>query len=196
MINYGTRSYNESITYGTGDTKYHYVCPRFWCLNDENGKQRSITLKEINEGGCGGWDALIPRGSKKIPAGKRIYEFTDQRFHRERYQLDDTNNVLVYKPMYPGFQERTKHPNNLCIPCCFGRPRGLSKKAIEQGWSVEEKDKKLFFKNKEGKILDKNKVPRQAYDGTNNTDLMYKPDGEGPGGTIKRVASRIKNSNI
>ena len=46
---YGTRSYDESITYGTGSTKFHYICPRFWCLNDENGKKRSITLKEINE---------------------------------------------------------------------------------------------------------------------------------------------------
>ena len=84
--------------------------------------------------------------------------------------------------MYPGFQERTKHPNNLCIPCCFGRPRGLSEEAIKQGWSVEEKDKKLFFKNKEGKQVDKNQVPRQAYDGTKNTDLMFKPEGKGPGG--------------
>ena len=62
---YGSRSYDESITYGSGDTKYHYICPRFWCLNDENGRQRSITLKEINEGKCGGWDALIPRTAKK-----------------------------------------------------------------------------------------------------------------------------------
>ena len=23
---YGTKSYDEHITYGTGDTKYHYIC--------------------------------------------------------------------------------------------------------------------------------------------------------------------------
>ena len=103
---YGVNSYDESITYGSGEEKYHYICPRFWCLNDENGKQRSITLKEINEGKCGGWSALIPRTAKKIPKGGRIYEFTDQRFHRERYQMNDTENILVYKPMYPGFQEK------------------------------------------------------------------------------------------
>ena len=180
---FGINSYDESITYGTGKDKFHYVCPRFWCLNDENGKQRSITLKEINEGKCGGWDALIPRKAKKIPPGGRIYEFTDQRFHRERYQMDDTDNILVYKPMYPGFQEKTKHPDNLCIPCCFGRPRGLSQKAIDKGWTVEEKDKKLYFKNKEGDIVNKNIVPRQLYDGTNNTDYMYKPTGSGKEGT-------------
>ena len=54
--------------------------------------------------------------------------------------MDDTDNILVYKPMYPGFQEKTKHPDNLCIPCCFGRPRGLSQKAIDEGWTVEEKE--------------------------------------------------------
>ena len=24
--------------------------------------------------------------------------------------------------MYPGFIPSHKHPNNLCIPCCFGKP--------------------------------------------------------------------------
>ena len=158
---FGINSYDESITYGTGDTKFHYICPRFWCLNDENGKQRSITLKEINEGKCGGWDALIPRTSKKIPPGGRIYEFTDQRFHRERYQMDDTNNILVYKPMYPGFQEKTKHPNNLCIPCCFGRPRDLSQKPSMQVGRLKRKIKNFISKIKR-RHRNKNTVPRQA----------------------------------
>ena len=60
--------------------------------------------------------------------------------------MDDTQNILVYKPMYPGFQEKTKHPNNLCIPCCFGRPTGLSKQAQKEGWSVDERSNKLYFK--------------------------------------------------
>lgn len=183
---YGVKSYDESITYGSKE-KFHYICPRFWCLNDENGKQRSITLKEINEGKCGGWDALIPRDAKKISKGKRIYEFTDQRFHRERYQMEDTENILVYKPMYPGFQPKTKHPNNLCIPCCFGRPTGLSKEAQEEGWSVNEKANKLFFK-KGKKDVDKikfqsivgNKIG--VLDGKNGNDYMYKSTGEGKEG--------------
>ena len=62
--NLGTQSYDEHITYGTGDTKYHYICPRFWCLSDDNGKSRSISFDEINSGKCGGWDALIPEGSQ------------------------------------------------------------------------------------------------------------------------------------
>ena len=28
---FGTKSYDEHITYGTGDKKYHYICPRYWC---------------------------------------------------------------------------------------------------------------------------------------------------------------------
>lgn len=195
---YKTKSYDESITYGTGEEKFHYICPRFWCLNDENGKQRSITLKEINEGGktsCGGWDALIPRNSKKIPEGGRIYEFTDQRFHRDRYEQKDTDNMLVYKPMYPGFQEKSKHPDGLCIPCCYGRPRGLSKKAKDDGWTVEEKDKKLFFKNKNGEKVNKNTVPRTSYNGS-GTDYMYKPTGTGNGDGVGPTFERDGNGNI
>ena len=57
------------------------------------------------------------------------------------------------------------------------------KKRVDKGWTVEEKDKKLYFKNKEGDIVNKNTVPRQLYDGTNNTDYMYKPTGSGKEGT-------------
>ena len=52
---FGTQSYDEHITYGTGDEKYHYICPRFWCLSDDNGKSRSISFEEINSEKCGGW---------------------------------------------------------------------------------------------------------------------------------------------
>ena len=115
----GTKSYDEFITYGTDNEKFHYICPRFWCLADKEGKSRSISLKEINSGGCGGWEALIPKGSKKVPEGGRIYEFTDNRFHTEGVK---NTNIMVYKPMYPGFIDPSKHPDNLCVPCCFGKP--------------------------------------------------------------------------
>ena len=61
-----SKSYDEYITYGSGDDKYHYICPRYWCLRDDNGKGRSLTLKQINDGECGGWDALIPEKAKKV----------------------------------------------------------------------------------------------------------------------------------
>ena len=121
----GTKSYDESIRYGTGEEKYNYICPRFWCIRDENGKGRSLSLKQINDGECGGWDALVPEGAKKVPKGKRIVEFTEERFHRENAKntkKGDPARKLIYRPMYPGFQDPNKHPKGLCVPCCFQAP--------------------------------------------------------------------------
>ena len=130
----GIKSYDEHITYGTGEKKNHYICPRFWCLQDANGRQRSITANEINEGGCGGWNALIPEKAKKIPKGKKIFQFTDERMHREN-KKNTENNLLIYKPMYPGYMDPTKHPKNYCIPCCFKSPRA----AIDEKGNIWEK---------------------------------------------------------
>ena len=120
------KSYDEIINYVNPDSgkKYNYICPRFWCLRDENGKSRSLSLKQINQGECGGWDALIPEGAKVVPRGKRIMEFSDERFHRmgSKIPKDDPSRKLVYKPMYPGFLPKDKHPDGLCIPCCFQNP--------------------------------------------------------------------------
>jgi len=114
------KSYDEHITYGSKpDKKLHYICPRFWCFRDENGKQRSLSFEQVNKGECGGWNALIPENAKKITRGKRIYEFTDKRMHMDGL---DTDNKLVYRPMYPGFQARNKHHQGLCVPCCFKTP--------------------------------------------------------------------------
>jgi len=138
---FGTQSYDEHITYGTGDTKYHYICPRFWCLSDENGKSRSISFQEINSGKCGGWDALIPEGVSKVPEGGRIVQFTDKRFHKKGV---NTKNIMVYKPFYPSFMGKDKHPDGLCIPCCFGKPTTIGK-----GDWVERKDSKgkIYYEN-------------------------------------------------
>ena len=171
--------------------KNHYICPRFWCLNDENGRQRSITLKEINERKMWWLECFnSTRTLKKFLEVVVSMNLQINVFIEIGIKMKDTNNILVYKPMYPGFQERSKHPNNLCVPCCFGRPKGLSQKAIDEGWTVEEKDKKLIFKKK-GTIVNKNTVPRQAYDGTGHSDYMYKPEGnskDGAGPPFERDA--------
>lgn len=133
---FGTKSYDEHITYGTGDEKYHYICPRFWCLGDENNKARSISLEEINKGMCGGWDALIPPNIKKgkVPKGKRILEFTESKLHKQGV---DTDNLMVYKPMFPSFRDPSKHPDGLCVPCCFTRPTTLG----DSDWELRKNDK-------------------------------------------------------
>lgn len=150
-------SYDEHITYGSGDKKYHYICPRFWCIRDDNGKGRSLSLKDVNDGVCGGWDAVIPENAKKIPKGKRIFEFTDKRFRRSN---SNTKNPLVYKPMYPGFQPPEKHPEGLCVPCCFQYP---SKCKIHPDWrEVKDKKNTIYVKRdwvyNPGRSKDRNKL--------------------------------------
>jgi hypothetical protein len=164
---FGTKSYDEHITYGTGDKKYHYICPRFWCLSDDNGNSRSISLEEINSGACGGWDALIPNSARKVPKGKRIVEFTDDRFHK---MGSDTKNLLVYKPMHPGFQDKDQHPDGLCIPCCFGRPTTLG----DGDWEIRKnkKGKEVYYNKKttkEQKSFPKNQIKYKN---------SYKPEGK------------------
>ena len=93
-------------------------------------------------GECGGWEALIPSNAKKITKGKRIFEFTDTRMHKDSV---DTTNKLVYRPMYPGYQERKKHPQGLCVPCCFKMP---AKTVDKEGniWEEVKVGRKKMFK--------------------------------------------------
>ena len=167
-----TKSYDEKITYayGPGSKKYHYICPRYWCLSDKNGKQRSLSLKEINDGACGGWDALVPDGSTHVPAGKRIVEFTDDRFHKSKVK---TSNRLVYKPMFPSFMGNGKHPDGLCVPCCFTRPTHFDPKNTKWILRQNKKGKNEYY-NTETKEI--SKYPLIEYDD------MYKPIGKGTGG--------------
>ena len=172
---FGTKSYDEHITYGTGDEKYHYICPRFWCLSDENGKSRSLSLEEINSGTCGGWDAIIPQNARKVPKGKRIIEFTDDRFHK---MGSSTKNLLVYKPMHPGFQDKKQHPEGLCIPCCFGRPTTLGDNS---DWEIKQnKSGKDVYYNKKTKVetstFPKNKIKYK----NNYTPTGKSKHGDGP----------------
>ena len=62
------------------------------------------------------------RRCKKITKGKRIFEFNNKRFHRENSDIKPSVNPLIYKRYYPGYQDPSKHPDNLCIPCCFTTP--------------------------------------------------------------------------
>ena len=48
-------------------------------FKDDNGKSRSLSLKQINDGECGGWDALIPENST-VPKGKRIFDLQIKKY--------------------------------------------------------------------------------------------------------------------
>ena len=137
------KSYDEVISYENpnNNKKYSYICPRFWCLRDDNGKSRSLSLKQVNDGECGGWNAVIPEGAKTVPPGKRIMEFTSERYHRQGSKLsaNDPARKLVYKPFYPGFLPKEKHPDGLCIPCCFqnpstGKAKDIDDKSLEYNY--------------------------------------------------------------
>ena len=71
------KSYDEYITTNKNGKDYHFICPRFWCIRDpKTGKGRSLSIEQVNQGECGGWDAVIPENAKKITRRKkyiRIY---------------------------------------------------------------------------------------------------------------------------
>ena len=165
-----SKSYDESVRYGSekDGPKYNYICPRFWCIRDNTGKPRSLSVKQVNDGECGGWDALVPEGAKKVPKGKRIVEFTDERFHRENSKIpkDHPARKIVYRPMYPGFQDKTKHPDQLCIPCCYQSPFGDGD--VEEGAPIPNTYKKpagaVWPKLKPGKQIKKDNPVRELYE--------------------------------
>ena len=152
----GTKSYDEFLTYGSKDTKNHYICPRYWCLSDEKGKSRSLNLEQVNKGECGGWDAVIPQGAKKVPKGKRIFEFSSQRFNRpqEAKGISNLDNPLMFKKYYPSYQDPAKHQNNLCVPCCFNTPSSTT-----YGEYTYDPVKKNFV-NSNGAEVDVKTIPK------------------------------------
>ena len=204
----GISSYGESIRYGSGDKKFNYICPRFWCIKDpKTGRPRSLTLQQVNEGECGGWDAIIPektasgKSIKKVPRGKRIVELTDERFHREKsgIKANDPARKLIYRPMYPGFQDPSKHPKNKCIPCCFQTP---FKSENYMGWKEGEQLPFMFKKdgsklpptdylNEDGTInlkeLEKKKYDNYRRTKEKATDLLCNEDGKTGDGKNTKV---------
>lgn len=98
-------SYTEAIKYGTNQKKkYWYICPRYWDLK----RNVSLTEKEAKSGKYGN---IIPFKSNKIPTGANIYEFTDDKYHK------DKDNKYIN--LHPGFLKDKVHPEGLCVPCCF-----------------------------------------------------------------------------
>ena len=96
-------SYTHSIEYGSGDKKYHYICPRYWCLLTNS----SITQEELDSGKCG---KVIPPDSETVPPGHYVYEFTHKK------HVDAQGNYIHFSP---GFIDGKTHPDGLPVPCCF-----------------------------------------------------------------------------
>lgn len=98
-------SYTEAVKYGTNpEKKYWYICPRYWDL------KRNVSLTE-REAKSGKYGSIIPFKSNKVSAGANIYEFTDDKYHKDKNDK--------YINLHPGFLEDKVHPEGLCVPCCF-----------------------------------------------------------------------------
>jgi hypothetical protein len=107
-------SYTNAFKYGTDkNNPYWYICPRYWCLKTNN----PMTEDEVNRGECGG--KIIPDNSKPPPPNHFIYEFTDEKYHK------DENGKYVYHS--PGFLPEDSHPD-FCLPCCMSRWSAYSNK--------------------------------------------------------------------
>lgn len=126
-------SYTQSLSYGTSDRKYHYICPRYWCLLTQSSMteaevQESIRMEKLNPG-SGSCGLIIPPNQKKVPKGHYIYEFDEKgKQHRD---LEGK-----YVANAPGFLDKEAHPDGSCIPCCFknwdSRPQKLRRQECNQ----------------------------------------------------------------
>jgi len=100
-------SYSHALKYGSDPEKpYWYICPRYWCLKTNS----SISEADVKAGKCGD---IIPQNAKVVPKGAYVYEFANP---KEHFDKDGK-----YKTHVPSFLDKKKHPNGLCIPCCFAK---------------------------------------------------------------------------
>ena len=146
-------SYSKAVKYGSSpDKQFWYICPRYWCLKTNT----SITEKEVEDGVCGGKDAIIPPNAKKVPKGKSIFEFNAKAEH-----LDSNEEYITH---YPGFMPSSKHPDNLCIPCCFKKwnEEKIKKCAPDKDDNVSIKSIEDDNQYKDMYVLGQDKFPLDA----------------------------------
>ena len=175
---------------------YNYICPRYWCFKDDNNNSRSISFQQINDGECGGWDAVNPPDAKKLLKGKRIIELTDDKLHNS----SKSNNPLIYKPLFPVVQNPDKHPKGLCAPCCFKEPieyDGFPEDSQEIR-NQKNDDQEKFFKHlyEPGKQQGVIKIDDALKDDEKITQLAEKWKGVGPSFTIKKKGKNIVITDI
>lgn len=162
-------SYKVALPYSTKENKkYWYICPRYWCIKP--GENRPLSEEEVKDGKCDG--KIIPKGVKKPPPGHYIYEFNDDKEHK--------NKDGSYRDFYPGLLDAKSHPEH-CVPCCFKKfysDQQINRRKecaidddnlsgnIKEIYELEQKDKKGVVKDVKSKIktsqknvLDFNKYP-------------------------------------
>jgi len=129
----------DVIKYGSSPNNTHYyMCPKYWCLLNN----QPLSQKQVDDGECGGKDAIIPKNAKSVPKGKSIFEF-----------YEDS------KLRYPGFHKEVT-PNGHCIPCCYKLPYKDKKNNCSMDKQQEDGSKPLMkLKDKDNYIKGPEKVP-------------------------------------
>ena len=96
-----------AIAYGSSTVlaeKNRYICPTVWCPLS----RIPMSMEEFEANG-----KQCPGGSADVPLIRTISK-SDQ-----------------YTQQHIGFQDSSKHPDNLCIPCCFAKPKYWKCDALE-----------------------------------------------------------------
>ena len=110
-------SYTYSVKYSSDPNTFErwYVCPKAWCpmceipiLIDKIDK-KTIKVRITDRGGGLCKTGICPNGDHQV-------------------FIRDNNNAF-----YPGFLDKSTHPNGLCMPCCFKTPHTNPKSKFYKG---------------------------------------------------------------
>jgi hypothetical protein len=119
----------DVINYGSSaDKNFYYICPRYWNLKTNT----IVTPEEMKAQKL--FNNIIPKkgkDAKKATNDKYIYEFSPP------------NNTDKDFKQNPGFQVN-KHPDGLCLPCCFtnwNTPDQIKRRKICSGNAKETQEK-------------------------------------------------------
>jgi hypothetical protein len=150
----------DVLTYGSDENhKYHYICPRFWCLKtneviDPNEIETDPTTGERYHNpktgeSCG---KVLPNNEKKIKPGHYVFEFNNK-------QDKVVDGKLVPAQLYPGFN--TKHVDTngvgVCLPCCYSSFDSLRDKEAKN--KCMKPEEVADVKDKSDYILENNVYP-------------------------------------
>jgi len=171
-------SYENAIKYGSDPKNpYWYICPRYWCLKTNT----SISEEDVKAGKCGG---IIPQEADVVPKGAYVYEFANTQEH-----FDKNGKYINH---HPGFLPKSKHPDGLCIPCCFGKQwnseqlKKMRNQCIQNDVEEAVNDKKSFADKAASYIISATSFPlpqhrwgflpiqMQLFLGTDSSKLVLK----------------------